>query len=99
MVPSGAMESSFPKEESFRLIPVQGSLGPISEVHGVCSNRDLPSTSGGQLWAIEISYMFCESWATLINNSKEGFSCLILELLLDGLWLLGTALPSQDFFF
>lgn len=61
MVPSGAMESSFPRKKSFRLVPAQGSLGPISEVRGVCSNRDLSCTSGGQLWTIALSYIFCES--------------------------------------
>jgi len=29
------------------------------------------------------------SWTTLTNNSNEGFTCLVLGLLLDGLWLDG----------
>jgi hypothetical protein len=34
------------REGAFRWVPAQGSLGPVSEVHGVLINRDLPSTSG-----------------------------------------------------
>jgi hypothetical protein len=47
------------REETFRLVPAQESqepLGSVSEVHGVFSNRELPSTSGGQPRAITIAY-------------------------------------------
>lgn len=29
------------------------------------------------------------SWTTLTNNSNEGFTCLVLGFLLNGLWLDG----------
>lgn len=44
LVPSGTMTAR-PQGGEFRSIPVQGSLGPVSEVYGVFSNRDLFSTS------------------------------------------------------
>ena len=34
-------------EEAVRSVPALGPVGPVSEVHGVFSNRDLPSISGG----------------------------------------------------
>jgi hypothetical protein len=39
--PSGAF-----RQEEFKLIPDQGSLGPVSEGHAVFRNRDLPSIFG-----------------------------------------------------
>lgn len=35
------------REVVFRSAPAQGSLGPVSEVHGVFSNRDVTPTSAG----------------------------------------------------
>lgn len=35
------------REEAFRSVPAQLPLGPGSKVHGVFSNRNLSSTSGG----------------------------------------------------
>lgn len=36
-----------PRKRAFSSVPVQGSLGPVSKVHGAFSSRDLPSISGG----------------------------------------------------
>lgn len=44
LAPSGTMKAR-PQGGEFRSIPVQGSLGPVSEVHGIFSNRNLFSTS------------------------------------------------------
>ena len=79
------------RRESFRSVSVQGLLGPLSEVHGDLSSKNLPSTSRvlPRVKAIH-SNVSGVSWETLTNNSKEGFSCLVLGILLDGLWLLGT---------
>ena len=46
MVPSGTIKAN-PQEEIFKLVPAQGSLLPVSEVHGVLSNGVLTSTSRG----------------------------------------------------
>ena len=55
------------------LIP--GSLEPLSAVHGIFSKRNLPSTSGEEPRTIAIvCNIWGVSWATLANNSKEGFS-------------------------
>lgn len=35
------------REEAFKSVPSEGSLGPASEVHGVVSNSDIPSTPKG----------------------------------------------------
>lgn len=56
------------REEAFRSVPAQEPLGLVSEVHGVISNRDLPSTSGRQLRSLldnpdqqlkGVSYAWC----------------------------------------
>ena len=63
------------REGTFTLVPAQR---PVSEVHGVFSNRDLPSTSGVPPKAIA-----CMFWGVsrigLAKNSKEGFLCLALD--------------------
>jgi hypothetical protein len=41
---SGTIKLVF-REGAFRSIVPQGSLGPVSEVHGVFNNWNLPSTS------------------------------------------------------
>lgn len=43
MVHSGTMKASPKGGGPFRSGPAQGSLGPVSEVCGVSSNRDVPS--------------------------------------------------------
>ena len=60
MAPSNAMKASL-QEEAFRKVPAQGSLGSVSEVHGVFSNRDVPSISRGQPSTTAIVCMFLES--------------------------------------
>lgn len=46
MVLPGTMNASPLRDEAFKLVPVQGSLGPVLEEHGVFSNKDLPFSSG-----------------------------------------------------
>lgn len=73
-------------------------LGPISELHSVFSNRDLPShlraTEGNSnslcVWGV--------SWATLANKLEEGFPCLVLGFLLDSLEG-NTASPNGEISF
>lgn len=77
----------------FRSVPAQGQC--LSKVHSVLSNRDLPSTSGGQPKVIATGYMFCDSWITLANISKEGFF-LVLGFLLGSLWLLQGTLSARS---
>ena len=49
---------------------------------------DLPYIFWGQTSAIVIVYnALGVSWITLTNTSNRRFSCLVLEVLLDGLWL------------
>lgn len=61
---------------------------PVFEVHGVFSNSDLTSTSGNNQEQQQRPLLF---WSLLDSpdNSKGGFSCLIVELLLDGVRLSG----------
>lgn len=40
-------------------------------------------------------YVLGISWTALANNSKEGFLCLIMGLLLSGLWFLEGGLSVQ----
>ena len=48
----------------------------------------LPPSSGRQPRTIAIAYNILEgSWITLTNNTREGFSCLVLRFLSDGLLL------------
>lgn len=83
------------KDEAFRSIPVQGSLGFVSEVHSVFRNKDLPPITewkGATRANSNILYCLGMCWTSLTNKSKESFSCLVLGFLLDGLWLLKGAL-------
>jgi hypothetical protein len=59
MSPSGITKLVFNNRTS-RSIPVQGPLGPVSEVNSVFNNIDLPSTARGQA-KTSIGYMFEES--------------------------------------
>lgn len=66
---------------AFRSVPVQGSVSSVSELLGVFSNRDLffhlwwqSATKGNSKRLCVLVF----SWTTLANNSKEGFSCLLL---------------------
>lgn len=49
------------RKEAFRSYPAQGPLVSGSEVHGVFSNKDLPSHLRGQPRAIAIVRVFAES--------------------------------------
>lgn len=55
------------------LIPDQGSLDTISEMHGFFLNRDLPSNSGAAKDNENRPSVLGVSWTVLTNNSKEGF--------------------------
>lgn len=63
----------------FLVSSAQQPWGAVSEVHGVSSNRDLHSTSGGESRIIS---MVCNTWGV----SKEVLLCLALGFLLDDLW-------------
>lgn len=52
MMPYGTIKAS-PQRGGFGSVPAQGTLGLVSKVYGVFNDRDLPSTSGGQLRAIQ----------------------------------------------
>jgi hypothetical protein len=45
---------------------------PVTNMHGIFGNRELPSTTGGQPWVIAI---VCDVlkvfWTFLTNNSRE----------------------------
>lgn len=74
------------REEAFRSVPAQGTLGPMSDVCGAISNGDVPAASGEQRKAMGIAYsVWGLSWATLTNNLKEGVLCLLWKFLLHGL--------------
>lgn len=65
----------------------------LSEVHDVLTNSNLPSTCRGQPKTIAIvCNVYKQSWSTLTNKSKHGFSSLVLCFLLGGLSLLEGAL-------
>lgn len=84
MQPSRTSKSSLHRE-SIQVSSAQGTLGPVSEAYGVFSNRDL--TIHHWRAAKDNSKNLCVfgvSWVALNNESKEGFSCLILGVLLDG---------------
>lgn len=55
MVPTGSLKASL-QEGSIQVSSRSGSLGPVSEVHGVFSNRDLTFISGEQSRATTIVY-------------------------------------------
>lgn len=80
-------------EEGFWVRSSSAPLGSVITAHGVFSNRDLPSTSGGQPIAIAYSILgVC--WTTLTNGLITDFSCLV-RLLLDSLWFWQGALSIQ----
>lgn len=62
---------------SFRLAPVQGSLGPLSQVRSVFSNRDLHSHSGGTTKCNSNRLLFGESlgqpWPTIQKRASRGW--------------------------
>lgn len=69
-------------ETAFKSTPAQGPLGSMSQTHSVFSNMFLSSTSVEQPREIAIAYnVFGVSYTTLTYISKEGFSCLDLDVL------------------
>lgn len=72
-------------EGAFRSFPAKGSLGSVSEVHVVFSNRQLSSTPGVLPRAISKGCIL-----TLANNSKRTLMSHI-RVLPGGLWLLEEA--------
>lgn len=64
-----------------------GSLSPMPKMHGVFTNRDLPSTSTKD--NTNRLHVLGFSWITLTNNSKEGFSCMVGVFVRIFTWALG----------
>ena len=64
------------KQKAFRSIPVWRLLGPISEVCGVLSNKNLSSTLLGQRPVIEIDYVLGVTW-TVLTTQKSHSHALI----------------------
>lgn len=68
MASSGTMKAS----------PQRRLSGPVSKVHDVFKNKDLPSTPRRRPRAIAlVCHVLGICWITLTNNSK-GFSCMVL---------------------
>lgn len=84
-------------EKAFSVVPAQGPLCHVSEVHGVLSKRDLPSISGAQPSATAIVYTFWEPLEYLLQTTqkKKRFSFIVLGILLDVPWLLWGAPSAQ----
>lgn len=102
LLPKCAMKASLQEGGEIQVSSSSGgSLGPVSDMHGVFSNRDSPFTPGQRgatkrnstsLHGLEIS------WTTVTKNSRE---CLLpgVGVLLGNLWLLQGALaaPVREF--
>lgn len=75
-------------------------MDPMSKVNRVFNNRNLASTSQKATKTIT-NYVSSGVSLTLNNNSKEGFSYLVLGILLGDLWLLKGVLSAQkrNFYF
>lgn len=79
------MEGCIFRKGAFRSVLAQGPSVPV--LHGVLSNRDLPSplraakSSSNRLYALGVS------WTALANLSKEECPCLLLGCLSAGLCL------------
>lgn len=74
---------------------IRSSSGPsslVSEVSGALSNRELPSTSRGQLRAKSVVF---GNKSDSTNSSRVSFSCLVLGFLLDSLSLLEATQQSS----
>lgn len=101
-VPSGTLKAR-PQEGGFKVRSCSGPLSLVSGMHGVFNNRDQASISRRQPRTVEIVFIFSESLGTLTNNSKAGFSYLVLDCLLDVLWCMvgrgrGTLLSQMGRF-
>lgn len=86
MVPSGNTKA---KEEVFGSLPAQRLLCPMSEVHGVFSDRNLLPTFEGTPKAMTITYNVLRLfWITLTSNSEQGFMSLVSGLFFFFTWSL-----------
>jgi hypothetical protein len=56
------------QERTFRSVLTKELLGPVSEICGIFSNSDLPSTL--QLTPSTVGYAWGGSWTSLANNLK-----------------------------
>lgn len=74
-------------KETFRSVPAQWSLDPVSEAYGVFSTKNLTSTyrgSQGQQQKAEYSMKPKDSPD---HQLKEGFSGMVLRIVIGGLGL------------
>lgn len=74
----------------------QDSLCPVSDMHSVFSNSELPSTSRDNQGKQQQAICFGRLWIALANNSKDGFSCLVLGIFLRWSLALGMSTVSPD---
>lgn len=68
------------REDGFQSKSIIIPSSPVSEVHGVFKSRDSTLNFGRKAMAVAIACIILES---LTNNSKGGFSCLVLVNSLD----------------
>lgn len=90
MAPTGSGKAT--TQWVFMSVPAQTSLGPVSEVHAVFSNRDMASSSGGKLKVITMDYMLWES----SGQFKRGLLMPGIEVLLGGLALGGSTVSPDE---
>ena len=85
------------REKAFRSVPAQRPLNPVSSMHGgIISNRNIPSTSGWQPWAVSIDCNILGVSLTTMNSLKNDFLWLILGVLLNSLWLWEELVSPSD---
>lgn len=95
LAPSATMKNSS-QGGGFWVRSSQILLHPSSKVCVSLNKNDLTSSSERKLRTGTIAHIVLGVFQTLlINNLKEGFSCLVWEFLLDSLWLLRVALLPQ----
>lgn len=78
------------------LLSLGAHMAPVLEVHSVFSTRDLaiPPLRAAKGNSNNL-YILGACWTTLTNNTKEGFLCLVLGVLLGSPWLLEGSLSAQ----
>lgn len=54
----GVVNVSHTQDWAFRSVPAQGLVDSVSKVHGVFSNRNLPSTHVGQLTTVATVWLY-----------------------------------------
>ena len=87
------------REGAFSSVLAQGPLGPVSEVHGVFSNRDLPPISEGRGQPVATA-IDCNVLGVSLTNPGQQLKRRFLMpgvklFIIDGLWLLENALSTQ----